>query len=159
MTPSGVNIRVDVARWSDDAARAAVVTALGAGSEAAKELAGLPTIGYVWEEGGGAGFSLKYAQRTSTPQGERVTFVTSRRLGAFDFRHWTVDAPPAAVEPPYSVIELYLDASGKGQGTLSLAAKVEIDAAGSLVTLAEGAPRVLANAQREPKPYWSTSGG
>src|SRR5689334_7937859 len=50
MAPAGTGLRIDVMRWSDDAARAAVVAAIGA-DEPVVALAKLPTLGYVWTEG------------------------------------------------------------------------------------------------------------
>lgn len=157
MTPHDVTLRIDLRAWSDDAARAAVVAALAPDSDAKKALAGLPTIGHVWQSGSGVGYAVKYAHRVSTPQGERVTFVTDRRLGSYDLKPWVADAPASSTELEYSVIELYLN-NGSGDGTLSLAVAVQVDAANALVALAAGAPHVLANAKLEPKPYWANGG-
>jgi hypothetical protein len=148
MTPRDVALRIDVLQWSDETARAAVIEAL-AESNAAKALAALPSLGSVWQSNSGVGYALKYAHRTSTADGERVTFVTDKRIGAYELKPWVAD--PAAAPPAlgYSVIELYLNAGGHGAGTMSLAAEVKIDAAGGLVSLGDGAPRVLMNAALE----------
>lgn len=154
MTPRGETLRIDLRKWSDDDGRAAVVEALGQGAEASKALAALPTLGYVWRGRSSVGYAIKYAQRTTTPQGERITFVTDKRLGAYDIERWAADAHAPPAELPYSVVELYLSGSGAGDGTLSLAAEVKVDAAAGLVSLAAdaGAARVLADAKRETKP-------
>jgi hypothetical protein len=156
MTPRDVTIRIDVREWSDEAARAVVVAALASESDVQKALADLPTIGAVWQSGSAVGYALKYAHRAATPDGERVTFVTDRRLGHYGIKPWAADKAAAHAELDYSVIELYLDGNGAGTGTLSLAADVQLDAAAGLVSLAAdaSAPRVLANAKLEPKPYW-----
>ncbi len=158
MTPSGVSLRVDVRAWSDEAARGAVVAALAQESGVQESLASLPTVGYVWQSGSGVGYSVKYAHRTSTPQGERVTFVTDKPIGGYEFKPWSVSSPAAPVKLDYTVIELYLDGNGHGDGTLSLAAAVKLDSAGALVSLEAGAgvAHVLADAKLEPKPYWAT---
>jgi hypothetical protein len=156
ITPSGIGLRIDVREWSDEAARAAAVAALEDEAGAYEAIAGLPTIGYVWQGGTGVGYAVKYAHRDSTPQGERVTFVTDRPLGAFDAKPWTASASEAPPQLAYSVIELYLDEGGGGSGTMSLVAGVKLDATQRLVTLDADAPRVLADAKREPKPYWAT---
>ena len=44
-----------------------------------------------------------------------------------------------------------------GRRPFSLAADVKVDAASALVSLADGAPRLLASARLEPKPYWERS--
>jgi hypothetical protein len=156
MTPSGVSLRIDVREWSDEAARAAVAAALDGESGVRDALTGLPTIGYVWQGGTGVGYSVKYAHRVAASPGERVTFVTDRPLGAFDSKPWAAGSASALPQLEYSVIELSLDESGRGAGTLSLAAAVKLDPAQALVTLdADAAPRVLADAKREPKPYWA----
>jgi hypothetical protein len=154
MTPRGEALRIDVRNWSDDAGRAAVLEALGRGAEAPKALASLPTLGYVWRSRSSVGYAIKYAHRVATPNGERVTFVTDKRLGAYDIERWVADARPPPAELEYSVVELYLDGAGSGRGTLSLAAEVKVDAAAGLVSLAAdaGAQRVLTDAKAESKP-------
>jgi hypothetical protein len=159
MTPRDVSLRIDLRGWSDEAARAQVVAALGSDTDVQEALAALPTIGHVWQSGSAVGYAVKYAHRAPTAEGERITFVTDRRLGSFDLKPWTADqaAAPAPAELGYSVIELYFaantqgGANGQGAGTLSLAAGVQIDSANGVVSLAPGAPRVLANAKLEPK--------
>jgi hypothetical protein len=159
MTPRDVTLRIDVRQWSDEASRAAVVDALGA-SDVPAALKELPTLGYVWQSGSAAGHALKYAHREPTQSGERITFVTDKRLDSYEYKPWALEgaAPQTVLE--YSVIELDLNGSGSGDGTTSLAAEVKLDEAGKLVSLAPaaGAPRVLANAKLAPKPY-SSSGG
>jgi hypothetical protein len=157
MTPRDVPVRVDVRTWPDEAARAAVVEALAAqtDADAAKALQALPTVGYVWQGDSPVGYALKYANRTPTADGERVTFVTDRRLGAYELKQWALDAPGSQKPLAYSVIELYLDSSGKGDGNLSLAAAPKVDAEQHTVTLAadDQAPHVLTDAKHEPKGY------
>jgi hypothetical protein len=148
MKPSGTELRIDVREWSDDGGRTAVIEALADDANAAKTLAALPTKGYVWPSGGGVGYAVKYAHRVATQDGERVTFVTDKLLGAYDRAPWTADGPASPRELGYSVIELYIDRGGSGTGSVSLAAGVEVDAANGLVTLAANAPRVLANVKR-----------
>jgi hypothetical protein len=155
MTPRDVTLRIDVREWSDEAARAEVRAALEQESDVAKALTSLPSVGVAWRSGSAVGYAVKYAHRVATPQGERVTFVTDKRLGAYDLEPWTAEAPAAQPELEYSVIELYLDGNGSGAGTMSLVAAVELDATNSAVSLTAGAPRVLANAKLEPKPYWA----
>ncbi len=157
MTPKNVTLRMSLLRWSDDAGRADVVAALGA-ADANAALLKLPTLGYVWLSSSPVGFAVKYAHRSATPDGgERVTFVTEKRLDYYYFKKWAPNPPIAAKDTAYGVVELYLDAHGQGTGTFSLAADVEVDTANALVSLADGAPRLLANAQLEPKPYWERS--
>jgi hypothetical protein len=154
MTPRGETLRVDVRQWSDDAGRAAAVEALGGGPDTPKALAALPTLGYVWRSNSSVGYAIKYAHRASTPTGERLTFVTDKRLGAYDLERWAADASAPAEDLPYSVVELYLNGAGGGDGTLSLAAGVKVDAAAGLVSLdaGPGSPHVLTDAKAVKSP-------
>jgi len=157
MTPADIELRIDVREWSDEAGRSAVVAALAAESDVADALRELPTLGYVWRSDSGVGYAVKYAHRVATEQGERVTFVTDKRLGAYDFTPWAADGGTGDAELQYSVIELDLSEDGSGDGTLSLAAKVKLDRENHLVQLetAESTPRLLTDAQLEPQPYWA----
>lgn len=153
MEPAELGLKIDVKEWSDDEARAAVLAAMG--DEDASALTELPTVGYVWVSGSGVGYALKYAHRSSTAEGERITFVTDRAVGSYDFKPWMPKDEAAANDLAYSVIELDLDESGNGDGTMSLAADVAVDADAQTVSLDPDAPRLLVGAKAEPKPYWA----
>jgi hypothetical protein len=151
MTPAGTHLRVQILKWQDAAERAEVVAAMAAGADAPMPLAKLPTVGYLWVQGSPVGYSLKYAHTTPSPEGgERVTLVTDRRLGSYDFKGWSVPSPVAQPELPYSVVELEVSENGSGTGNLSLAAATELDEEAGEVSLAEAeaATRVLTNVQR-----------
>jgi hypothetical protein len=156
MTPKDVTLRFNLLRWSDADGRAAVVAAL-AESDPTAALLKLPTLGHIWLSSSPVGFAVKYAHRTPTTAGERITFVTEKRLDYYDFKKWAPTPPVAVKDTGYGVVELYLDAHGQGAGTFSLVADVKVDDANALVSLADGAPRLLANAKVEPKPYWERS--
>ena len=150
MTPAGVNLRIQIIEWQEDAARDEVIATIAADADAAMPLAKLPTVGYVWPKGSPVGYSLKYAHRTPTPEGgERITLMTDKRIGSYDFRGWSVPSPAATKDLPYSVIELYVDSSGSGEGTLSLAADVQFDEQAGTVSLATGSTNLLTNVARE----------
>jgi hypothetical protein len=139
MTPAGKQLRLQILEWPSEDARAEAIASLAAGAEAATPLAKLPTVGYVWPAESPVGYSVKYAHRVPDSNGgERITLVTDKRLGSYEFRGWSVDGG-AASSAPYSVIELYLPASGNGTGNLSLKSEVVIDEAAGTVTLKDGA--------------------
>jgi hypothetical protein len=151
MKPSGTNLRVQIIKWQDAAARAEAVAAMAAGADAPTPLAKLPTVGYLWPQGSPVGYSLKYAHSTpSADGGERVTLVTDRPLGSFTFGGWSVPSPTAQPSLPYSVVELYVSGNGSGTGNLSLASAVRLDEQSGAVSLAEVPleSRVLTNVQR-----------
>jgi hypothetical protein len=146
MTPAGLALRIQVLEWSDDNARADVVATI----EDAPALGKLPTVGYVWPAGSPVGYTVKYAHRTKAADGhERLTFVTDKAVGSYDYKKWSV-AGATAKALPYSVIELYVDATGNGTGNLSLAAEVVVEAATNTLTLATGGNNVLTGVKREP---------
>jgi hypothetical protein len=150
MTPAGVKLRMQVIQWQDAAARAEVVATLAAGADASTPLAKLPTVGYVWPNASPVGYSVKYANHAPEANGkERVTLVTDKRLGSYDFKGWSVPSAAAGSDVPYSVIELELNGSGTGTGTLSLVGEVLLDEAAGTVALKPGAPSLLADVKRE----------
>jgi len=134
MEPDGLALRFDVLAWSDEAARSAAIAALEA-EDAQDALDELPTVGYVWPDGSPVGYAIKYAHTTATDSGERLTFVTSRPLGSYDFGGWTIAGNAPGQDLAYSVIELELDGSGAATGTASLAAPVSMDAAAGMIAL------------------------
>ena len=164
MDPEGTELRFNVLRWSDDAEREAVFDVLtGADTEASDDgeldaLTDLPTLGYVWPDGSSLGYAIKYARRDTAPGGgERLTFVTGRRLGTFGRDPWTPAGTPDTVLRPFTVIELRLDGNGDGAGTMSPAADVAFDEANQTVALTnyDDAATLLAAAKRQPAPYWA----
>lgn len=156
MTPSGVTLRFDVLEWSDDAARAAVISALTGDADVSAALKELPTIGYVWPSGSPVGYAIKYAHRmTASGGGERITFVTDKPVGTYSLKPWAANDRPDPETLGYSVIDLYPN-DGNGVGTMSLAADVAFDHESNTVSLADGdASNVLAGVKLEPKPYWA----
>jgi hypothetical protein len=158
MTPEGVELKADVLTWSDEAARAAVIEAMAA-EDPSEALSELPTAGVVWRSGSAVGNSIKYAHRSDLPDGgERVVLVTDRRIGATSFNPWTAGETDESDMLGYSVIELRRGAGESGQGTMSLAAEVLIDASNSTITLSGGdsSPMLLTDVALEPKPYWAS---
>jgi hypothetical protein len=140
-----------VIEWQEAEARSEVVATLAAGADAATPLAKLPTVGYVWPSSSPVGYSLKYAYRVAAADGgERVTLVTDKPLGSYDYKGWSAPNVPAKTTP-YSVIELDLQGSVAGTGNLSLGAEVTLDEAYGTVTLAvtPGASHLLTKVKRE----------
>lgn len=165
MDPAGQELSIDLLRWSSDEERQAVVDAIemppGDDSDV-EEHAGLhelPTVGYVWPQDSGLGYSIKYAHRVETSGGgEQITLVTSRRVGSYDRAPWMPTAASDAPGHPFSVIELSIDGDGEGDGTLSAGAEITVDAERATVALVpvDGRPGLLESAKRLPQPY---SGG
>ena len=162
MTPDGQGLRFVVTQWSDDGDRSLVAAVLGGEESPSEVLSELPSVGAVWLDGSGAGYAIKYAHRAATDDGgETVTIVTDKPVGSYNFRPWSVENSTATASVEYSVIELRLDASGNGVGTMSLAADVTTDDEAGTVSLvrADETPDVLADVTLEPKPYWARDDG
>jgi hypothetical protein len=155
MTPAEVELKADVLDWSDEAGRAAVIAALTDAEDPIEALRTLPTLGVVWRSGSAVGHAIKYAHRVTAADGsETITLVTDKRIGSTSFNPWTADGAAIDSPPDYSVVELR---TGTGDGSLSLAAEVVIDAEAGLVALAtdSGTP-VLTSVMQAPKPYWAS---
>ena len=162
MDPAGQDLKFDILRWSSDDDRQAVIgllmhTATEQGEHATlSDLIALPSLGYVWLAGSGVGYSLKYAHRVVTPDGgERLTFVTGRRLGAYSRTPCTSTVAPGDPDRPFTVIELRLGGSGEGEGTMSLAADIVVDEKTGTVGLAnyDTAPVLLESVKRQAPRY------
>jgi hypothetical protein len=150
MTPAGVNLRIQILGWQEADARAEVVATLAAGADAATPLGKLPTVGYIWPNGSPVGYSVKYAHRAPQPDGgERVTLVTDKPLGSYDFKGWSVASPAVKNDAPYSVIDLELNSSGTGSGNMSLVGEVSFDEQAGTVTLNGGTLSLLTDVRRE----------
>ena len=158
MTPDGQGLRFVVTEWSDDGDRSVVVSVLDGEESPSEVLSELSSVGAVWLDGSGAGYAIKYAHRAAIDDGgEVVTLVTDKPVGSYNFRPWAVENATATATVDYSVIELRLDASGNGVGTMSLAADVATDDEANTVSLvrADATPDVLADVALQPKPYWA----
>lgn len=153
MTPAGVELKADILEWSGEDARKQVVEALAQGGDASKALSALPTLGVVWRSGSAVGEAIKYAERKTAPDGgEQITLVTDKAIGSTSFEPWKAKEPGEARDLSYSVIQM----STNGEGTMSLGAKVRIDAERNMISLERGnAPALLTKVRKEPKPYWA----
>lgn len=161
MTPDGVTLRIVVREWPDQEARAQVVEALTASDDVAAALAELPSIGVLWRSSSGVGHALKYAYRGLSASGqEQLTFVTEKPIDSYTFGGWDVPGQESRQALDYTVVELLLDESGSGTGTLSLAADVSFDPESGSISLvrSDDTPVVLADAREQPKPYWAKTG-
>jgi hypothetical protein len=85
-----------------------------------------PTIGYLWSSEV-AGYALRYAAKSADPAGgERIVFITDRRLGLNNDR-WNLAGGAAPQTADFSIIEIHLPAKLDGEGKTSLLGKPAID--------------------------------
>ena len=119
---------------NDDAAAGARGAGARGGARGAGGRGGrAPTLGYLWSSES-TGYALRYAVRLAQPDGERITLITSRRLGAWN-NLWKPVGTAAATDYEFSVIELHLNAKGEGEGKASLTGKVAVDSAAKAIAL------------------------
>jgi hypothetical protein len=113
-------------------------------------LGNAPTVGYLWSSEV-AGYSLRYAVRLPEQDGgERIIFITDRRLGAANDL-WKPVGSGAATNYEFSLVELHVNSKGEGEGKISLTGKVAADSAAKAIALENyGAlPVVLKNVKRQ----------
>ncbi len=104
-------------------------------AELAKALQETATVGYLWPASKLAGYALRYAGKVENPDGsQRIVLITQHPLGELD-QLWNPAFPGGRNDYEFSVIELRLDANGKGTGKASLAGKVAADPGAKMVAL------------------------
>jgi len=118
-------IDITINRWSTDQEREMLLTRLQEFGQD-KLLAALekirPPVGYM-RTPNSIGYDLYYARNNPQPDGSRkVVLATNRRVS---FREAANNA--RSMEYQFTLIELHLDKSGKGEGKLVPAAKVSWD--------------------------------
>lgn len=119
-----VPVTIVVTRWSTDAERDALLTALleKNGKAMLATLEGQPRVGSIAAPGS-VGIELKYASRTRNLDGtERIMLITDRPMSVWERR----DAG-RTTDYPFTVVELRMQAAGNGEGKISAAAQIGID--------------------------------
>jgi hypothetical protein len=117
--PPATLVQIDIDRWSTDEEQNQMAAPLAGNrqSEAAAILTRLPRVGSI-RALDLAGEPIYYARRAVRADlSEHILLVASRPLRAFE-----ASMKPNMSAFPFSAIELNVDASGKGTGTLTLAA-------------------------------------
>jgi hypothetical protein len=112
---------------------AAPAPPLSPASKVSASIKAAPTLGYIWTEGV-TGYSIKYAWRApEAGAADRIVLITDRRL--------VVNVPQADSVPgvgadaEFTLIEMRLDAAGKGEGKTSLTTNLAADPAAKTLAL------------------------
>jgi hypothetical protein len=126
-------IDINIERWSSDEERNRLRDVLiERGSE--KLLAALqdvkPRVGYV-RTSTSLGWDLSFARETPLPDGGRRIVLASDRPMSF----WELRSRPRSTDYEFMLVEIRLDAQGKGQGKLARAAKVDYDKASNTIQI------------------------
>lgn len=141
---SGVGtLQIRINHWSTDEDRTRLLTSLReSGPEALlKALQKMPSVGTI-RTPSSVGYDLRYARQTKVGDGRRIVIATDRPMD-----YWEASNQPRSVQYPFTVLQMQVDQSGKGTGTMSLAMK--ITANDDLVILEDiaSAPFRLTNVQ------------
>ncbi len=130
-------VKIDLLRWSTDAEREQLLTALsGKGiKEFSAALAKAPTLGYIWTSES-AGYSLRYAWRMSAPDGGlRVIVATDKALGAWNPQIWKPLGTAKGNDYDFTVLEMRMKGKLPGEGKSSLFAKITVDNSAKTIAL------------------------
>ena len=141
---SGVGtLQIRINHWSTDEDRTRLLTSLReSGPEALlKALQKMPSVGTI-RTPSSVGYDLRYARQTKVGDGRRIVIATDRPMD-----YWEASNQPRSLQYPFTVLQMQVDQSGKGTGTMSLAMK--ITANDDLVILEDiaSAPFRLTNVQ------------
>ena len=149
--PAGATtVEMVVERWTSDADRERLVNVLmEQGPEKLLDtLQKMPRVGYI-RTPNSIGYDLHYAHKNPLPDGgERVVLATDRYI-----TYWEAVNRPRSIDYPFTVIELHVNASGEGEGKMSVATKVIADPNTKTVVLEDYAtqPVLLQSVRRETK--------
>ena len=132
---AGIDISVDVMRWSTDEEAGKLIAAFkGSNEHSATALEQSASVGYVWTSTSAVGYSVKMARQISLPDGgSRVVLVVVPTLGSWDRPAWK--STTQSTDYPFTVIEMRVTKAGRGEGKASLAGKVAVDEAAKAIVL------------------------
>ena len=111
---------VRVERWSSEAERDRLTAALAKGPDTLLEtLRDMKSVGTI-RTPDSLGYDLRYAhQQPGQDGGRQVVIATDRPIG-----FWEAANQPRTINYPFTVIQMELDKSGEGKGTMSVATKI-----------------------------------
>ena len=142
------NVKITIDRWSTDAERRRLVSAFTEGGPDAflKELQKIKPLGRI-STPDSIGYDLHYAHQVPLATGGRRIMIATDRPMSF----WERANHPRSADYPYTVIEMRVDANGKGQGKMTVATKV--NAFGDIIELEnyDFTPVQLSNIQASKK--------
>jgi hypothetical protein len=111
---------IRVTRWSSEAERARLAAALQKSPETLlDQLHDQRPVGTI-RTPDSIGYDLRYAhQEPGEDGGRRIVIATDRPIG-----FWEARDQPRSIDYPFTVIQIEIDKTGEGKGTLSYATKV-----------------------------------
>jgi hypothetical protein len=146
--PGTALVEITITRWSTSQERARFVAALAQkGQEGLLEaFQKAPSAGTI-RTPDKLGWDLHYAHQVRTADGgRRIIVATDRRIS-----FWEQVNRPASINYPFTLAEIHLDPSGKGEGKLSLATQIQASPDKGFIELVDYAtqPVHLADVQVE----------
>ena len=129
---SQTQLEIVVERWSSEAQRQRLTDVLlkKGPDKLLEALQDAPKVGYIRTTASLA-WDLHFASRVPGEDGgERIVLATDRPMGFRELWDQTRSA-----EYPFTILEMRVDKSGEGDGTMSLATKVIPDKTNNVVTL------------------------
>jgi hypothetical protein len=114
-------VLISIDRWSTEADRNRLVTTLREkGPDALLDaLQDMRPVGRI-RTPDSLGYDLRYAQETPAEDGgRRIVIATDRPIG-----FWEAWARPRLIDYPFTVIQMQIDRSGRGKGTMSIATRI-----------------------------------
>jgi hypothetical protein len=124
-------VEISIERWSMDEERSDLLRALAQGQDSLlRSLREAPRVGYI-RTPDSIGWDLHYAHATPDPNGGTRIFLGTDRRIAF----WESFNNTRSLDYPFTLIEIHLDAKGKGEGRLSIATKIIPNTDGKYLTL------------------------
>ena len=117
-------VDITINRWSTDAERDRLADALRENGPDGllKALQKTDEIGHI-QSGGSLGYPLRFAREVPlSTGGRRIVIGTDRRISFLELRE-----QPRTIDYPFMVIDIRLDANGKGEGKLMPVAKITQD--------------------------------
>ena len=118
---SGIGtVQIRISRWSTDADRTRLLTILRESGPQAllKELQKMPSVGTI-RTPNSVGYDLHYARQSPVGDGRRIVIATDRPIGFFEATN-----QGRTLDYPFTLIQMQLDKSGRGTGTMSYATKI-----------------------------------
>jgi len=116
-------VQIVINRWSTDEEREMVLKATTDQDErsVAKALASLEPVGY-FREISKRGYDLRYARKTTEGDKSVIILATDRPISIFEATHSTRSS-----KHNVTIIQLVVDESGNGEGTLAAGVRIRFD--------------------------------
>lgn len=142
-------IEIVVNRWSSDAQRDRLLSALfqGGQDKMLDALLKLPRIGYI-RAPGQLGYDLRFGQQTPLAEGgTKILLITDRYIS-----FWEAANQPRSINYPFTVIELRANREGDGDGRMMVATRIGGDEKTKMIFLEDfGIQPVQLNQVRREK--------